>query len=217
MSVFWIRHAESVANAGQATIDPATIPLTRGGELQSLALVDVLPKPMTIVTSSYTRARQTAAPTIDRHLLANVDIWPVHEFTYLAPFRFPTVSTFFDRAPAVAEYWRRCDPAYSDGPGVESFDDFIRRVRIAILALSTFRSADDHILIFGHGLFIKAVRFIVENGAEMGCVVPSYMGDFHRFANETALYNASISKMSLNWGRWKFESWNISSDGASWK
>src|SRR3546814_4281836 len=44
--------------------------------------------PALIVTSPYTRTRQTAAPTIARFPGVPVEVWPIEEFTYLQPARW---------------------------------------------------------------------------------------------------------------------------------
>src|SRR5438477_8698923 len=79
-----IRHAESVANFGGATSDPAGIPLTERGKAQAGHLAAAIPRsPTMIVTSGYARTKLTARPTLERFPNVPHQQWPVHEFTYL--------------------------------------------------------------------------------------------------------------------------------------
>lgn len=59
-----IRHGESAANAGQATLDHATIPLTlKGFEQAQLVALSFNHAPTLIVASPFTRAHSTAMAT----------------------------------------------------------------------------------------------------------------------------------------------------------
>jgi broad specificity phosphatase PhoE len=86
--ILLIRHAESAANAGLATVSPDSIPLTEKGIEQARLLANFLADaPALIVVSPFLRARQTAAPLIERFLNAEVENWEVQEFTYLSKTR----------------------------------------------------------------------------------------------------------------------------------
>ena len=79
---------ESTGNAGVPCHDLATIELTERGHEQARAVAASWPEaPALIVTSPYTRTRQTAAPTIARFPDPPVEVWPIEEFTYLQPAR----------------------------------------------------------------------------------------------------------------------------------
>lgn len=159
-SIRFIRHGESTANAGAASQTPATIALTALGERQALALAaSFSAPPQLIVSSPFLRARQTAAPTIARYTEVPVEIWPVEEFTYLAPARCIN-TTAEQRRPWVAGYWHRNDPFAIEGSGAESFAAFIARVSNALQRLS--ERSERSIAVFGHGQFIKAARWLIE-------------------------------------------------------
>ncbi len=67
MLVWLIRHAESVANFGAATDDPAGIRLTELGKVQAAHLATAVPRsPALVVTSGFARTKLTAQPTLDR-------------------------------------------------------------------------------------------------------------------------------------------------------
>src|SRR5947199_2089152 len=84
-TVWFIRHAESEANAGLSTTDPMHIALTPKGQRQAQQIAQFFPRPPSlIIASHYIRTQQTAEPTCARFPWVPREIWPVHEFTYLA-------------------------------------------------------------------------------------------------------------------------------------
>ena len=125
----FFRHGESISNAGAATSDPASIPLTEYGRSQAERIAEAYgARPTLIVVSSYQRTRQTAAPLIARFPQVRVEEWPVQEFTYLEPSRCIN-TTGAERRAWVDHYWKSCSAEYCDGPGAESFMDLLRRVK----------------------------------------------------------------------------------------
>jgi len=154
-----IRHAESAANAGAATDDPASIPLTDQGQAQAHALASSFAvAPELIVCSSFLRVRQTAAPTVARFASVPVVTWAIEEFTYLSPARCAQ-TTVDQRRPWVAAFWQAADPLAVDGPGAESFADFVGRVRTALDRLAALPAAS--VAMFGHGQFMQTLRWWV--------------------------------------------------------
>ena len=158
-SVRFLRHAESAANAGLPTSDPGEIPLTEAGRVAAnFAARDYdAPPPDLIVVSPFRRARETAAPFRTRFATALVEEWPVQEFTYLSPARFGA-STAEERRPSVESYWRTATPETNDGPGAESFKDFIARVQTA---LENLRGRSERsVLVVCHEMVIKAAMWL---------------------------------------------------------
>ncbi len=157
-TVRMIRHAESVANAGEVTSDPALIPLTERGHEQARQFALTFEQaPDLIVCSPFLRVRQTAAPTIARFPSVPVEEWPVQEFTYLSP-ALCAASTVAQRRPLVEAYWEKADPAFCHGPGTESFAAFISRVQAALDRLTALPVAS--VALFGHGQFLQAARWL---------------------------------------------------------
>lgn len=155
----FLRHAESMANAGHATEHPATIPLTADGAKAASRAAEEYdgPEPEVIVVSPYLRAQMTAAPFISRFPRARCEGGlPVHEFTYLCPAKC-SMTTEGDRRPLVDAYWKMADASAVDGPGAESFNGFIERVAASI---DTMRRWDAAVLVVGHGLFIGAAQLL---------------------------------------------------------
>jgi 2,3-bisphosphoglycerate-dependent phosphoglycerate mutase len=127
-----IRHAESEANFGLATAQPAETPLTERGWEQARRLAAWLDEPPSlIVTSPYVRTKQTAQPARERFPEVPHEEWPVQEFTYLSGLH-GRLTTAAERRPLVEAYWLRADPHHVDSPGSESFAGVLRRAHDTI-------------------------------------------------------------------------------------
>jgi broad specificity phosphatase PhoE len=161
--VSFIRHGESEANAGKITYDPAIINLTPSGEEQARTIAERFEVvPDLIVMSRYLRTHQTARHLRERYPRVPHAQWDVHEFTYLSPEKCRN-TTSADRLPDVIRYWDTCDPDYCDGPGAESFNDFMGRV---IAMKQTLLSRHEgHIAVFSHHQFISALLWLEGNGS----------------------------------------------------
>lgn len=158
--ISFFRHGESISNAGAATSDPATIPLTEHGRGQAEHISQAYEtEPTLIVVSVYERTRQTAAPLIARFSEVPVEVWPVQEFTYLEPSRC-VGTTGADRRPWVEHYWNACGAEYRDGPGAESFLDLIHRVKDVRARLEVL-PAGSQVAVFSHGQFLQALRLVI--------------------------------------------------------
>ena len=162
LSVVFYRHGESAANAGQATTDPASIPLTDVGSRQAEAIARAfIQTPDLVVSSPFLRARQTAEPT---SVITGVpiQIWPIEEFTYLAPQRCQG-TTAAQRRSWVEAYWDASNPDAVDGDGAESFIAFTDRVRAALGRLEQLhRESASFVAVFGHGQFLQALQWLIE-------------------------------------------------------
>lgn len=155
--VFFIRHAESAANAGLKTQLDGSIPLSALGHEQSKKLAETfLTVPELVITSAFLRTQQTAEHYIKRHSL-QPEVWDVHEFSYLNPQVFQNTTTF-ERRESVEKYWKDGDIYHNSGDGAESFYDFANRV-IEMRKKLTERK-ESTIVIFSHGYFITLFAFI---------------------------------------------------------
>ena len=68
MSIVFVRHAESVSNAGGITMPHETIPLSEKGREQAQTLAASLPPaPAAVLVSGMVRTHETAAPYCARH------------------------------------------------------------------------------------------------------------------------------------------------------
>lgn len=155
-----IRHGESAANAGEATLDHATIPLTQKGMAQaSLVAGSFTQAPDLIVASPFSRAQATAMQTVAAFPSVPFEIWSIHEFTYLEPARCIN-TTVAQRRDWVEGYWAKSDPAFKDGEGAESFLDFISRAQSFLDRLAEHPAQD--VAVFSHGQLINAVTWLIE-------------------------------------------------------
>jgi len=158
--VIFIRHGESTTNAGAVCEDVALVELTERGWQQARDLAAGWTEtPDLIVTSPYTRARQTAQPTIELFPQVPVEVWPIQEFMSLEPIRWNR-TTFEERRPFSDSYWRSCDPNWSDGPAAETFATLLQRTEDALMRLSAM-PPESLVFAFGHGHFMQAVRVTV--------------------------------------------------------
>lgn len=150
-----IRHGESQANAGLRSKSPGCIELTELGHAQARLLVEQFTEPPElIVVSPFVRTQQTAAPLMKRFPHVKVEEWPVHEFTYLHT-RHYVNTTEHERSVPAHHYWQRCDPAWEDGGGAESFLGMMSRVEELERRLRERK--ERHVAVFTHGYFMKAL------------------------------------------------------------
>ena len=156
--VWFIRHGESVANAGGRTVEAATYPLSALGFRQAQQLATALTvEPELILVSPYLRARQTAEACIARFPDVPVEEWPVQEVQYLDPM-LCVGTTQEERFAMAHEYWERCDPQHA-APNAESFMHFITRASNAIERLAAL--GERRVFVFCHGHFMNAVAWLM--------------------------------------------------------
>ncbi len=190
-AVLLVRHGESASNAGLVTYEPAQIPLTRRGHAQARRFAELLgAPPARVLSSTYTRAVETARPVREEHGLIQ-EFAAVHEFTYLAPTRCIGTDRN-DRRPWVEAYWRRCDPLRVDGPGAESFAEFVTRVIRFRDALA--RGAYSGDVVFTHGLFMKALMWLGERAPDLQS--PHEMRSFNKFTGEHWVPNLGLLRVT---------------------
>lgn len=192
-NVLFIRHSESVANAGKKTSDPALIEITNLGKKQAIDIANAIEyPPELIITSQYLRTKQTAFPTIKKYPNAKHEEWLVHEFTYLSPLKCKD-TTAEDRKNFVHEYWLKNDPFLIDGEGAESFANLIDRSRATIEKLIQVKY--DRIAVFSHGQFIGAMIWVLKTG---GKVSSEGMKGYKNFINSFEIPNASMIQIDIN-------------------
>ena len=200
-TAWFIRHAESEANAGLPTTSPTNTKLTRRGSKQAEYIARAFTtQPDIIVTSPYIRTKQTAIPTIERFPRSLQQEWQVQEFTYLSPSQYQG-TTIEERRPLAHAYWQRLDPFYVDGEGAESFAQFICRVQQALIDLNTF--GDKFTAIFSHEQFIHAVLWILWLGEAQiaeSSTTPEGMRQFRQFLTTFSMPNGSMIQLTWNSG-----------------
>ena len=187
-----IRHGQSASNAGEVTQYPDTIPLTGLGHAQAALVASCFNRqPRLVIFSAFDRAVQTAMPLCERYPDVPVAVWPVQEFTYLAP-RHYIGTRRVDRGQAVVDYWQRCDPRFRDGEGAESFVTFWDRVEAF---LERCRSLRGPVAIFTHGQFLRGVMLRVLGG-RLGA--EEAMLRFRAFRQAVVIPNAAMVVLGLS-------------------
>ncbi len=160
-NIFFIRHAESVANKGGLTKDPSSIQLSETGHEQARNLAETIGIiPERIIASQYLRTQETARPLVEKFKDVPFEIWDtLHEFTYLDRNKYNN-TTPMEREEPTKKYWEMGDPLYRDGPGEENFLDFLKRVERAREALKLLPG--ENICVFSHGQTIRCFGLIEE-------------------------------------------------------
>ena len=156
--ILLIRHGESLANAGSIVDNHITIPLTEKGYQQAYKVsLEINTKPDLIITSAYTRARETAKYTIEKYNDTKIEIWPVQEFAYLNPACY-LGKHIEDIKEKVTDYWNILDPLYQDGENAESFVMVLKRASFVYQKLLTL--TDKTVVVFSHAQFIKVLLLL---------------------------------------------------------
>ncbi len=153
-TITFVRHGQSVANAGGVTMAHDAIPLTPLGLRQASVLADALTKapalrPDKILVSTYRRAQQTAQPLCDQLGLRPEAHPLLHEFSTLDSAKMVGLNGE-QRWPYVQAYWQAADPQWRDGESAETFAEFNARVAQFQAGLAQLPHGT---LCFGHGMW----------------------------------------------------------------
>lgn len=198
--VWWIRHGESLGNAGARTADSAGYSLTGRGASQAAALAGWLPRePGLIVTSNYRRSRETAAPVAARYADSPVEEWPAHEISFLAAEKCRD-TTQIERRGLAEAFWERWDPAFIDGPGAESFSGFMDRVAASLERARC--SAAAFTVVFTHAQFMRGLLW--QNLRPHAAIDREAMQMFHQFSHGIVVPNCSVLPMLIDADRRAF-------------
>ncbi len=199
--IWLVRHCESMSNAGYATVDTNSIPLTEKGWKQAALLSESFNiPPDLIVTSPYLRTHQTSTYVKNKFSQVPQEEWNVQEFTYLCGKKYINTTTL-QRQSSVKEYWERCDPFFSDGEGAESFLDLINRVSLTVEKIKSRK--EKYFVIFTHGQFIKALWWSLTNFANDDKYLQ--MLNVKKFFDQTDIKNGDILKIKLSDNNWSFQ------------
>jgi|SRR5689334_5759935 len=205
LTTLLIRHGESQSNAGLPTLSPENVVLTDLGIEQAEYIAQYLAYQVSlnlIVTSSYKRTKQTAVPTKLRFSSVREEEWPVHEFTYLSREEIRVFSTRWQRRPLVDVYWELCDPELVDGPGSESFEQFIGRVQRVLEQLETL-DEDQTVAVFSHEQLICAVYWLLTCQPER--ITSESMRDFKDFLADHSIPNGGFLRLQRTDARYPWQ------------
>ncbi len=191
--LWFIRHGESVANAGGVTVEASSYSLTELGHRQSALLSDALRDgPELIIHSTYRRAKETAAPAMRRFAHVSAEEWPVQEVQYLDPAKC-VGTTQDERRDMSQEYWQACDPHFA-APGAESFAGFIARVQAALDALA--RREERLVFVFSHGHFMSAIAWLLLS--QPARIDSAAMRRFYQFIHACVVPNCAVLPLFLH-------------------
>jgi probable phosphoglycerate mutase len=203
--IYFVRHGESEANVGEFHGKPST-PMTQRGHEQALFIAQrcsSLPL-QALITSTYTRAKQTAGYIADKIKIV------------------PEESDLFVENGFVSALWdaRRSDPASQSAlksiienwgvPGYhfadeENFEEIVRRVDAALAFLS--ERSEEHIGVVTHGGFL---RNVVGRAMFGDAFTPEVSDVFFRALH--VMENTGLTILSFGDQRektpWKLRIWN---------
>ena len=187
-SRLFVRHAQSLSNAGFATNSPGTIGLSELGLRQAQAFAEqCVTAPDLVIVSPYTRTSDTAAPLLAKFPECPVITMPIHEFTFLAPARYAG-TTEQDRREPARNYWTNADPDYCDGEGAESFRAFIERIESAFETIC--QRPEKNIIAFSHGYVMKALAWRLLSHERQ--VSSDYMSRFFGYHRAQVVCNTHV-------------------------
>lgn len=196
----FVRHGQSVANAGGITVEHAEIQLSVLGQLQAQALAELLPdNPSQILVSEYARAQSTAQPYGKRVGMTTKPHPLLHEFSAIDPALLQGMNGE-QRRPHADAYWSECDPEKRTGEKAEKFSEFDHRVASFLTELNQF---SDGTVLFGHGIWIglmiwKLLGFSVVDSNSMKA--------FRRFQLGLPMPNCAVYRlMETEPGQWRAE------------
>ena len=150
-TIHFVRHGQSVANAGGKTMPNAQIPLTEQGHDQARKVAGMLPKDTSLILSSeFLRAQQTAHYLAER-LNLTVETNPLlNEFNTLCHTLIEDL-TGEQRRPIADKYWANADPHLVMGQTAESFIQ--SSMRVSQFLNEHLHDLPDQTVIFGHGMW----------------------------------------------------------------
>ncbi len=155
-TITFIRHGESVANAGGITLPHDAIPLSELGQRQAAHVGQALAvKPAAVFISQFIRTHQTAAPFCARHGITPQIHPSLHEFSVIDHALIAGLNGE-QRKPFVKEYWADPDPHRRLGDNADTFAEFEARVRAFLLDMDTL---PDQSVVFGHGIWFGLLHW----------------------------------------------------------
>lgn len=195
-TVFLIRHGESLSNIGLPSLRPETVELTKKGWQQAEAisryLYNEIPLDL-IVTSSFTRTKQTARPTFELFPCVPSEVWAVHEFTYLG-LQHDILTSIKERRAVVQNYWKECKPFSVESADSESFVSFIKRVRQFLFLLK--KTNYNNIAVFSHEQFMCAFLWYLQRGWLN--LTQDEMKDYREFLDANRIPNGGIVQVQFD-------------------
>ena len=203
-TITFIRHAESIANAGGITMPHDAIPLSVLGHRQAAALAAALNvEPSTVFVSRFIRTHETATPFCNRHALTPQIHHSLHEFSVIDPVLIEGMDGA-QRKPFVKDYWDNPDPHRRLGKNADTFAEFEARVRSFMVNMETMQEGT---VVFGHGIWFGLLHWL-----SLGYRVSDTgeMRSFRRFQQALPMPNCATFTLTHAGG----QRWSIQADTA---
>lgn len=148
----FIRHGESLSNAGSSIILPnADIPLTHKALQQAQDLASTWETvPSAIYTSEFIRTQQTANPLCDKYAITATPLAILNECDTLG---FDLLKTLppEEKLPLIQRYWKDGNPHERIGQMGETYAEFCGRVAEFTTELPSLKKRS---IIIGHGMWL---------------------------------------------------------------
>ncbi len=196
----FVRHAESVANAGGITMPHESIPLSEFGHLQAQALAASLDAaPATVLVSAMLRTQQTAAPLCARFGVVPQVHPGLNEFSVIDPALIAGLDGP-QRKPFVHAYWSAPDPHRRQGVNADTFAEFEARVCGFMVEMD---SLPDAAVIVGHGIWLAMLHWLLlgYNASDT-----AGMAAFRRFQQTLPMPNCAAFSLTHAGGkRWSIQ------------
>lgn len=202
LEVIFVRHGQSLSNAGEDTMIDQEVALTTLGHSQAQQYAHLLTQsPTKIIHSPYIRAKETALPTIQKYVEVPVEEWAVQEFYYLDAHTMGYTNQT-TRQKYVEAYWRKLDIYYKDAHDCESFADFVNRITNVFERLATHKE-HERIMVFSHGYFIKLSLCLIY--LKFSQPTPKIMQQFREFALNYDLHNLDTIRVEYEQHQWNIK------------
>ena len=146
----YIRHGESLSNAGAITMPHNAIPLSDTGHQQAAHLARLMDvQPSMVLVSSMIRTHETAAPYCRLHSVIPQIHADLDEFSVIDPVLIEGLDGA-QRKPFVKAFWDDPQPGRRLGDQADTFAEFDARV---CTFMNSMGSLPDSTVIFGHGIW----------------------------------------------------------------
>ena len=196
-TITFIRHGQSLANAGGITMDHHAIPLTELGVHQAKHLAESLEiEPSVFFVSELVRTHQTAKPFCDKYSIQPTIHPLLNELSCIDPQLIQGMDGK-QRRPIADAYWQEADPHKRLGENADTFAEFAQRIDQFLPELETL---PDRSVLFGHGIWFgmlvwKVFGFSTHTSQDMKA--------FRRFQLDFPMPNCAVYCLeSPNLGFW---------------
>lgn len=199
-TIYFIRHGESIANAGGVTMEHNLIPLSDKGRQQAQLVAETLTiKPSEVLVSELVRTQQTAQPFCDKHQVS-YQINPLLNEVHAISHELIDSMVGEQRRPIALAYWAEGDVNKRMGKHADTFNEFRERVDSFINGMTDL---SNNTVIFGHGIWFGLLVWRLlgfEAHDKQGMLA------FRRFQSGLPLSNCMTYALHSNDGRrWSFK------------